>query len=80
MLTAFAVFALALAVVLLFWVAAKRRRTEGNLKQNIADLTVSTFKLRQERDELAAANKELQKAIAGLSSKQAEIMENVKSQ
>ena len=79
LLTAFAIVALALAVVLLFWVAVKRRRTEDNLKQNITDLTVTTFKLRKERDDLAAANKELQQAIAELSRRQAAVPESAKS-
>jgi cell division protein FtsB len=79
-LTWFAVAALALSVILLFWVYAKRARTETKLRQNITDLTVNTYKLRQEKDELAEANKKLQGAIAELSGKQAAVLGNIKSQ
>ena len=79
-LTWLAVAALALSIILLFWVYAKRARTETQLRQNITDLTVTTVKLRQEKDELAAANKRLQEAIAELSGKQAAVLENMKSQ
>ena len=79
-LTGFAVVALTLAVILLLWVYAKRARTEVNLRQNITDLTITTFKLRQEKDELAAANKKLQRAITELSGKQAAALENMRNQ
>ena len=79
-LTWFAVAALGLSVILLFWVYAKRARTETRLRQNITDLTVTTYKLRQEKDELAEANKKLQEAIAELSGKQAAVLGNLKSQ
>lgn len=77
-LTWFAVAALGLSVILLFWVYAKRARTETKLRQNLTDLTVTTYKLRQEKDELAAANKKLQEAIANLSGKQTAVVGNTK--
>ena len=79
-LTWFAVAALAISVVLLLWVYAKRARTEIKLRQNITDLTVTSYKLRQEKDELADANKKLQEAIAELSGKQAVVLGNIESQ
>ncbi|KPK41694.1 MAG: hypothetical protein AMJ65_08990 [Phycisphaerae bacterium SG8_4] len=80
LLTWFAVVALAISVILLFWVYAKRARTETKLRENITDLTVTTFKLRQEKDELAAANKKLQQAVSELSGRQAAVLENMKKQ
>jgi len=79
-LTGFAAVALALSVILLFWAYANHRRTESKLRDNITDLTITTFKLRQEKDELAATNKELQQAISELSRKQVAVLENMKSQ
>ena len=75
-LTWFAVAALALSVILLFWVYTKRARTETKLRQNLTDLTVTTYKLRQEKDELAAANMRLQEAIAELSGRRATVLKN----
>ena len=79
-LTWFAVVALALSVILLFWVYVQRARTETKLRQNITDLTVTTFKLRQEKDELAAANRKLQEAVSELSGRQAAVLDNMKKQ
>ena len=79
LLTTFAMAALGLAIVLLFWVAIKRKRTEDNLRNNITDLTITTVKLRQQKDELAATNKELQQLVNELSRKQAEILGTVGS-
>ena len=79
-LTGFAVVALALAIILLLWVYAKRARTENKLRNSITDLTITAFKLRQEKDELAATNKKLQRAIAELSERQAAVLENMRNQ
>ena len=79
-LTGFAAVALALSVILLFWTYAKRIRTESNLRKNITDLTITVFQLRQEKDQLAAANKELQQETAELSRRQVAALENMKSQ
>jgi hypothetical protein len=79
-LTGFAVVALALSVILLCWEYTRRRRTESNLRDNITDLTITIFKLRQEKDELAASNKELQQEMAELSRRQVVALENMKSQ
>ncbi|UCE48717.1 MAG: hypothetical protein JSW47_00945 [Phycisphaerales bacterium] len=79
LLSAFAMAALGLAIVLLFWVAIKRKRTEDNLRNNITDLTITTVKLRQQKDELAATNKELQQLVNELSRKQAEILDTTRS-
>ena len=75
-LTWFAVAALGLSVMLLFWVYAKRTRTETKLRQNLTDLTVTAYKLRQEKDELAAANMRLQEAIAELSGRRVTVLKN----
>ena len=79
-LTWFAMVALVLAVILSFWAYVKRKRIEDSLRSNITNLTVNTVKLRQEKGELAAANKKLQQAIAELSQGQAAILQNMKSQ
>ena len=78
-LTWFAMAALVLAVTLLLWEYSKRTRTEKNLRNNVTDLTVTTVKLRQEKDELAATNRKLQRAITELSGKQVAALENMKS-
>jgi cell division protein FtsB len=78
MLTWFAVAALGLSVILLFWVYTKRARTEAKLRQNLTDLTVTTYKLRQEKDELAAANMRLQEAIAELSGRRVAVLKNAR--
>ena len=75
-LTWFAVAALGLSVILLFWVYTQRARTETKLRKNLTDLTVTTYKLRQEKDELAAANMRLQEAIAELSGRRATVLKN----
>ena len=68
------------AVILLLWVYVKRARTENGLRIKITDLTIANYELRQGKDELAAANKKLQQAIAELSGKQAAVLENMRSQ
>ncbi len=78
-LTWFAIVSLTLAVILLLWVYTKRARTEKELRNNLTDSTITIFKLRQEKDELATANKKLQQAIAELSEGQAAILQNMKS-
>jgi cell division protein FtsB len=78
-LTWFAIVCLITAVILLLWVYTKRARTEKELRNTITDSTITIFKLRQEKDELAAANKKLQQAIAELSEGQAAILQNMKS-
>jgi hypothetical protein len=62
-LTLFAVVALIISVVLLFWVFAKHKRTERSLKQKIADL--------------AATNRKLQRAIAQLKDEHVELLEGI---
>jgi len=50
--TVFAVVALIISLILVFWVIAKHKRSEDRLKQNIARLTAANEKLRQEIAEL----------------------------
>ena len=78
-LTWFAMVALTTAVILLLWVYAQRARTEKELRNNILDLTITVSDLQQEKDELSAANKKLQRTIAELSEGQAAILQNMKS-
>lgn len=69
LLTAIAVIALILAVILLFWVFAKYRRTEHYLNLKITELSVNNVKLRQENKELKAANEKLRQENTELSRK-----------
>ena len=87
LLTGFAIVALIVSAILMLWVTLKRRRNERNFRANITDLTINTFKLRQERDrlrrerdQLGITNRELQKAITELSMKQAAVLEDMHSE
>ena len=77
LLTVFATIALIIAVILLFWVFAKYRRSEHYLNLTITELTINNVKLRQENDKLTAANEKLRQENVELYRKQVEIMENI---
>jgi cell division protein FtsB len=77
LLTVFAMIALIIAVILLFWVFAKYRRSEHYLNLTITELTINNVKLRQENNELTAANEKLQQENTELYRKQVEVMENI---
>jgi len=77
LLTVFAVVALIISVILLFWVFAKYRRSEHRLNLNISELTVTNIKQRQENDELTATNEKLRQENAELYRKQVEVLENI---
>lgn len=77
LLTAIAVIALIVAVILLFWVFARHRRTEHCLNLKITELSVNNINLRQENDKLTAANEKLQQENTELSRKKIEALENI---
>ena len=77
LLTWFAVVALIISVILLFWVFAKHRRSEHRLNLKITELTVTNVKLRQENAELTATNEKLRQENGELYRKQVELLENV---
>ena len=76
-LTGFAVVALIISVVLLFWVFAKYKRSENYLNLKITELTIANVKLRQENTELTTTNEKLRQENAELYRKQVELLENV---
>ncbi len=75
--TVFAVIALIAAVILLFWVFARYKRSEHNLNLKVTELTVKNVKLQQENNKLTAANEKLQQENAELYRKQVEALENM---
>jgi len=75
--TGFAVVALIISVILLFWVFAKHRRSEHRLNQKITELTVTNIKQRQENAELTTTNEKLRQENAELYRKQVEVLENI---
>jgi len=62
-LTAFAVVALIISVILVFWVISKRKDSERRLEQKIAKLTVLNEKLQQEIARLKQEQIDLLKKI-----------------
>lgn len=66
LLTAFAVAALLISELLLFWVFSKYRRSEQQLNQKLTDLTVANVKQRQENEKSTAANTQLQNELTEL--------------
>ena len=77
LLTVLAVIALIVAVILLFWVFARYRRSEHYLNLKVTELTVNNVKLRQENNELTTANEKLQQENTELSRKKIEALENI---
>ena len=76
-LTVMAVIALIIAVILLFWVFARYRRSEHCLNLKVTELTINNVKLRQENDKLTADNKKLQQENTELSRRKIEALENI---
>ena len=66
LLTGFAVAALLVSEMLLFWVFSKYRRSEQQLNKKITELTVTNVKQRQENERTTATNKKLEQDIADL--------------
>lgn len=66
LLTGFAVAALLVSEILLFWVFSKYRRSVQQLNQKLTDLTVTNVKQRQEIEKTTDANKKLQQELDGL--------------
>jgi len=66
LLTTFAVAALLISELLLFWVFSKYRRSVQELNQKLTDLTVTNVKQRQENVKTTDANKKLQQELDGL--------------
>ena len=66
LLTGFAVAALLVSELLLFWVFSKYRRSVQQLNQKLTDLTVTNVKQRQEIQKTTDANKKLQQELDGL--------------
>ena len=64
LLTGFAVLALTISVILLFWVFAKHRNSEHRLNLKIAELTVTNIKQNQEIPELKATSIKQRQEIA----------------
>lgn len=75
--TVFAVIALIVAVILLFWVFARYKRSEHGLNLKVTELTVKNVKLQQENNKLTATNEKLQQENAELYRKQVEALENI---
>jgi hypothetical protein len=66
MLTALAVIALLISEILLFYVFSKNKRSEEQLNQKIADITIANIELRQEKERKNLANEKLKQIIAEL--------------
>lgn len=62
----FAVFALVITEILLFYVFKKNKRSEEQLNQKTNDLTVTNVKLRQEKEKTDEAIEKLKNEIAEL--------------
>lgn len=77
LLTGFAVVALIISVILLFWVFAKHRRSEHRLNLKITELTITNVKLRQENTELTTTDEKLRQENTELYRKQVEVLENI---
>jgi len=85
-LTAIAMLALVVAVILLFCVFNKYKQTEHNLNTKLADATVKNVKLRQENaqfkatiEQLQEENQNLQEEKTQLYRKHVEYLENTKN-
>lgn len=78
LLTGFAMVALFIAVMLLFWVFYTYRRTEHRLNLKVADLSVTSIKQEQEITKLTETNEKLRQENTELYRKQVEVLENVK--
>jgi len=74
--TALAMIALITAIVLMFWVFSRNKRSELNLNIKLTELTVNNVKLQQENNELTTTNEKLQQENAVLSREKIEALEN----
>jgi len=74
--TLLAMIALIIAIMLLFWVFARNKRSENELNLKNTELTVNMIKLRQENNELKTANEKLQQENAELSREKIEALES----
>jgi uncharacterized protein HemX len=74
--TVLAMIALIIAIVLMFWVFSRNKRSEHELNIKITELTVNDIKLRQENNELTTTNEKLQQENAELSREKIEALEN----
>ena len=75
--TILAMIALITAIILLFWVFSKYRRSEHDLTIKITELSVNNVKLRQENKQLTAANEKLQQENNELSREKNEALKSV---
>ena len=75
LLTGFAVAALLVSEILLFWVFSKYRCSEQQLNQKLTDLTVTNVKQRQENEKTTAANKKLEQELDELTAKNEKLLQ-----
>ena len=76
-LTAFAMVALIISVILLCWVFSKHRQSEHRLNLQITELLFTNERLREKMEQLSATNEELKQENTVLHQKQVELRENV---
>ena len=76
-LTVFMVIALIIAVILLFWLSVKYRRSEHFFNLQLTELKINNVKLQQENDELTATNEKLLQENTELYQKLVEDQENI---
>jgi len=77
LLTGFAVAALLISEILLFWVFSKYRRSEQHLNQKLTDLTVTNVKQRQENEKSTADNKKLQQELVELTATNEKLQQEI---
>ena len=65
-LACFAVLALIVSELLLFYVFNKNKRSEEQLNKKVNDLTISSVKMRQENEKINKENETLKKEVAEL--------------
>jgi cell division protein FtsB len=76
-LTVFAVVALIISVVLLFWVFARHRQSEHRLNLQITELVITSEKLQERIEQLTATNEKQRQEIAKLYGTQVEDLEDI---
>ncbi|MCP4609502.1 MAG: hypothetical protein GY845_12380 [Planctomycetes bacterium] len=75
LLTGFAVAALLISEILLFWVFSKYRRAVQELNQKLTDSTVTNVKQRQENEKTIVANKKLEQELDELTAKNEKLLQ-----
>ena len=75
-LTVFMAISLIIAVILLFWLSVKYRRSEHFFNLQLTELKINNVKLQQDNDELTATNEKLQQENTELYQKLVEAQEN----